>query len=232
MWILVLLLAPGWSCGFIQIVTAVRNGIRDRIAGLPLAMTCGMLIHDLTYAVNYDHYFHGVDHLFWKLCWVGMLPSVLIEVFLIAQWWRYNRPGIAPDAPRWVVDGLLLLGLTGGFAAFWYLQSAANDRLDLLGLTLVQASAVVFLAPWLIARGSTRGQSRAFAWATALGPASLGQAFIPYLSPAFRTWQLYGFVAVTTALGFAYALLYEHYRRREQAHATDAWAVEQLALHG
>ena len=229
-WILVLLMAPGWTCGFVQIIAAVRNGIRDRIAGLPLAMTCAMLIHDLTYAVNYDHYFNSVDHLFWKLCWVGMVPSVLIEIFLISQWWRYNRPQIAPELPANVVNALLALGLLGGFATFWYVQSVAHDRLDLLGLTFVQAGATVFLVPWIISRGSTRGQSRAFAWATAFGPASLGQVFIPYLSPAFRTWQLYSFLAVTTLLGFAYALLYEHYRRLEAKRTMDAALAEELSV--
>jgi hypothetical protein len=218
-WILVLLLIPGWTGGFIQIISAVRNGVRDRISSLPIAMTCGMLIHDLTYAANYDRYFGDLHHLLWRLSWIGMIPSVLIEFVLISQWWRWNAGKLAGPLSRPLFGVVAGAGLVCGFAFFWSLQSVMGDPLDLFGFVAVQACAVVFLVPWILSRGSTRGQSRAFAWATALGPASLGQVFVPYLSPAFRTWQCYLFIAATTVLGFSYALLYERYRKRERSAA-------------
>src|SRR5262249_174216 len=161
------------------------------VASLPIAMTCGMLVHDATYAVNFERYFAHTHHLLWRLSWVGMLPSVAIEIVLIAQWWRWTAPGLMGGVDRLVFAGLSLTPPAAGVGVFWFAQSVLDDRLDLFGFVLVQSSAVVFLVPWILSRGTSRGQSRAFAWATALGPASLGQIFLPYLTPAFRTWQCY-----------------------------------------
>jgi hypothetical protein len=68
-WLFILICIPGWTGGFIQITTAFTNARRDRISGIPIAMTIGMLVHDSVFAVQFHHYFHNVDHLYWKLYW-------------------------------------------------------------------------------------------------------------------------------------------------------------------
>jgi hypothetical protein len=128
-----------------------------------------------------------------------MLPSVAIELILISQWWRWSAGRLTGGLTRPAFGAITTLSVACGFAFFWFTQSVMDDPLDLYGFVVVQAAGVVFFVPWLLSRGTTLGQSRAFAWATALGPASLGQIFVPYLSPDFRTWQYYLFLAALTS---------------------------------
>jgi hypothetical protein len=74
--------------------------------------------------------------------------------------------------------------------------------------------ATAFLVPWILTRGNARGQSRAFAWATVLGPGGLGLGLFPALSPsAFNNWHFYALVVSLMSLSVTYLLLLERHLR-------------------
>jgi hypothetical protein len=216
--VVVVLLACGWLGGFVQIVEALRLGFRERVAGQPLATTVIMLVHDLTFSIGYQHWFHDIDHICFTLFWVGMVVSNVIELVLLYHWVRFRGAFSRDRLPTPAVCGLLAVFLGFGFALWWWVQSLIEDPLDLVGLTVVQVGAVVFGVPMLLGRCSARGQSRLFVWATLLGPGSLGFLFIPYLAPGFaNNWHFYAVALATTACALAFLLLYEHLRRADLA---------------
>jgi drug/metabolite transporter (DMT)-like permease len=127
---------------------------------------------------------------------------------------RDTTRGIQP--PEWAVWATLAVFGVFAFALWWWVQSLVSDPLDLMGLTFVQVGAVVFGVPMLLGRGTARGQSRVFAWATVLGPGSSGFLFIPYLSPSFAAHPaFFVLVGTTTACAIAFLLLDEHLRRAD-----------------
>jgi hypothetical protein len=214
--VVVVLLLFGWIGGFVQIVEALRLGFRERVAGQPIATTMIMLAHDATFSIGYDHWFHEVDHICFKLFWVGMVAANAIELVLLYHWVRFRDTTRGTQPPEWAV--WTIVGVFGvfAFALWWWIQSLVGDPLDLMGLTVVQVGAVVFGVPMLLGRGTARGQSRVFAWATVLGPGSLGFLFIPYLSPKFAAHPaFYVLAGTTTVCAVAFLLLYEHLRRAD-----------------
>lgn len=218
--VVVVLVLFGWVGGFVQIIEALRLGFRERVAGQPIATTVIMLAHDLTFSFSYQHYFHEIDHTFFKLFWVGMVVSNFIEFVLLYHWVRYRSRSFGGGLSTPAVVGFLLVFQVAAFALWWWVQWLASDPLDLVGLTVVQVGAVVFGVPMLLGRGTARGQSRIFVWATVLGPGSLGFLFIPYLSPEFANrWQWWAVVGCTALCAISFLLLYEHLRRRDVAAA-------------
>lgn len=212
--IVVLLMLFPWTGGFVQIFEALRLGFRDHVAGQPIGMTMTLMAHDVTYFVSVDHYFNDVDHVFFELFWVGMIPSVAVELVLMYHWLKFRDPGFGGGLSTRAVVGMLVVLQAVAFGLFWWLQSIVDDPLNLVGFTVVQVAAVVFLVPWVLARGNSRGQSRAFAWATLLGPASLGFLFIPYFSPEFANhWEFWFVVGAMTACAALYLVLFERFRR-------------------
>lgn len=218
--VVLVLVMFGWIGGFVQIIEALRLGFRERVAGQPIATTVIMLAHDLTFSFSYHHYFHEIDHSFFKWFWVGMVVSNFIELVLLYHWVKYRSASFGGGLSTPAVVGLLLVFQAAAFALWWWVQSMVSDPLDLVGLTVVQVGAVVFGVPMLLGRGTARGQSRIFVWATLLGPGSLGFLFIPYLSPEFANrWQWWTVVGAATACAVSFLLLYEHLRRRDAAAA-------------
>jgi hypothetical protein len=214
--VVVALLALGWIGGFVQIVEALRLGFREKVAGQPVGTTVVMLAHDATFAAGFTHWFQEIDHICFKLFWVGMVVSVLIELVLLWHWVRFRGAFSRDRLPTPLVCAILGAFLVFAFALWWWVRSLVDDPLDLVGLTLVQVGAVVFGLPMLLGRGSARGSSRVFAWATVLGPGSLGFLFIPYLAPAaFDRWPFWTLVAAVFSCAVAFLLTYEHFRRAD-----------------
>jgi hypothetical protein len=209
----VVLVLFGWIGGFVQIGEALRLGFRHRVAGQPLGTTIVMLAHDLTFSAGYQHFVHDIGHPMFVMFWVGMVGSNVIEVVLLWQWVRYQRTGL-PTPAVWLLV-VVFLGLA--FALWCWARSLFEDPLDFVGLTVVQVGAVAFGVPMLLGRGTARGSSRVFVWATLLGPGSLGFLFIPYLAPEIGAhWQFWALVAATTVCAVAFILVYEQLRMADR----------------
>jgi hypothetical protein len=209
----IILVLFGWIGGFVQIGEALRLGIRQRVAGQPLGTTIVMLTHDLTFTAHYHHFVDEIGHPMFVLFWVGMLTSNVIEFVLLWHWVRFQRTGL-PAPAVWLIVGVYQ-GLA--FALWWWAQSLFDDPLDFIGLTIVQVGAVAFGVPMLLGRGTSRGSSRVFVWATLLGPGSLGFLFIPYLAPTIgASWQFWCVVAATSTCALTFVVVYERLQRCEQ----------------
>lgn len=208
--------AIAWATGFVQIVQAFRCGRRDRVPAAPIGMTAFLLAHDGTFALHAHYWLHDVDVWYFSVFWVGMVISVGIELMLVRQYLAFGQALVAPDLPRWMFVGAYLLLQAFAFVCLWWLQSLLEDPLRLVSLAATQVVAVVFLVPWILARGDARGQSRAFAWATVLGPGGLALGLFPALSPElFATARFWALCASLATLSVAYLLLLEHHLRRE-----------------
>ncbi|KAA1421903.1 hypothetical protein F0U44_06455 [Nocardioides humilatus] len=210
--------AIAWVTGFVQIVQAFRCGRSDRVPAAPIGMTAFLLAHDGTFALHADYWLHEVDVWYFSIFWVGMVVSVGIELMLVRQYLAFGQPLLAPDLPRWMFVGSYLLLQAFAFVGLWWLQSVVDDPLRLVSLAATQVVAVVFLVPWILARGNARGQSRAFAWATVLGPGGFALGLFPSLSPElFDNAHFWALCASLMSLSIAYLLLLEHHLRRDAA---------------
>lgn len=213
-WVLVFTFIA-WATGFVQIVEALRLARRDRVPGVPVGMTVFLLAHDSSFFLRYEHWFHVVDHWYFQLFWVGMGLAVLIELGMVAQFLRYGRPLLAPQLSARGFLGLYLVFQLTAFVLLWWLQSLLDDPLYLVSLVGTQIAAVIFNVPMLLVRGSARGQSRIYAWATLLGPGSLALGLFPALSPAFRTPLYAALCMLIFVLAVLYLVLLEQQLRRE-----------------
>lgn len=207
--------AIAWITGFVQIFEAIRLGQRDRLPGAPAGMTIFLLAHDSSFFLRYDYWFHQLGHWYFELYWFGMGVAVLIELFMFAQLVRYGRNEIAPWlSPKFFLM-LLLLYQLATYALLWWLQGVLDDPLYLISLTATQVVAVIFNLPMLLRRGSARGQSRIYAWATLLGPGSLALGLFPALSPELFLHAKYiGACFGLMCLSLFYIVLLERARRR------------------
>ena len=206
--------AVAWITGFVQIAQGFRGGLRDGVPAAPIGMTAFLLAHDGSFALRYDYWVNDVGTWYFTLFWVGMVISVVIELAMVRQFLQLGQPLVAPDLPRWVFVGTYLLLQVFAFAGVWWIQSLLVDPLYLVSLAATQVVAVVFLVPWILNRGSALGQSRAFAWATVIGPGGLALGLFPALSPELfddaRYWFL---VASLVTLSVSYLLILEHHLR-------------------
>jgi hypothetical protein len=208
----------GWTTGFVQIVQAFRLGRRDSIPAAPIGMTAFLLAHDGSFALQAHYWLWDIGNWYFTAFWAGMVVSVVIELMLVRQFLVYGQPGIAPDLPRWMFVGSYLVLQAFAFVGLWWMQSVLDDPLHLISLVATQIVATVFLVPWILTRGNARGQSRAFAWATLLGPGGLGLGLFPALSPsAFNNWHYYALVVSLISLSVTYLLLLERHLRRSSA---------------
>jgi hypothetical protein len=205
----------GWVTGFVQIVEAVRLGLRDRLPGAPAGMTVFLLAHDSSFFLRHDHWFHDVGHWYFEAFWFGMGLAVLIELGMVVQLIRYGRPVLAPKLSVVAFTAVWLVFQVTAYLLLWWIQSLLADPLYLVSLVGTQVAAVIFLVPFILVRGSARGQSRIYAWATLLGPASLALAMFPAMCTTFRTPLYAGLCAAMTTLALAYLGLLHRYQAAE-----------------
>lgn len=209
--------AIAWATGFVQIIQGFRCGLRDRVPAAPIGMTAFLLAHDGSFALRFDYWLNDVGTWYFTLFWVGMVVSVGIELAMVWQFLTFGQPLVAPHLPRWAFVGSYALLQAFAFAGLWWVQSMLDDPLYLVSLVGTQMVAVVFLVPWILQRRSSAGQSRAFAWATVLGPGGFALGLFPALSPELfddpRYWTL---VASLVTMSFAYLLLLEHHLRLDR----------------
>jgi hypothetical protein len=217
-WILAFTLA-GWIGGFVQIVEAIRLGFRDRLPGAPAGMTCFLLAHDSSFFMRHDHWFHTVGHWYFEAFWVGMGIAVLIEIGMVVQLIRFGRPALAPRLSVASFTGVWLVFQVATYLLLWWIQSLLDDPLYLVSLVGTQVAAVVFMVPFILVRGSARGQSMIYAWATLLGPASLALAMFPAMCTVFRTPMYVGLCASMTALAVLYLVLLRRYQAADASTA-------------
>jgi hypothetical protein len=220
-----------WVCGFVQMVEAWRLGRRDAIPGAPIAMTAFLFAHDVTFVARYDTWFNVVGHWYFQVFWFGMFGAVAVELLLIRQFLVHGHRAIAPHLPRWAFTLTFVFFQIFVLVALWCAQSLLDDPLTLVMLTVVSVAAVVPLAPWILTRGNTRGQSRLFAWATVLGPGSLVLGLTPVICPAFDKIGYYLLVVSVFALAVTYLGLLEFYLRNEKQRGLDGVAPV-VAGHG
>jgi hypothetical protein len=223
--IVIALTLVAWVCGFVQIVEALRLGRRDSVPGAPIVMTAFLFAHDATFVARYDMWFNVVGHWYFQVFWFGMFGAVAVELLLIQQFLVLGHRAIAPNLPRWAFTVSFVLFQIFVLVALWWIQALLDDPLTLVTLTLVSVAAVVPLAPWILTRGSTRGQSRLFAWAALLGPGSLVLGLTPVICAAFDTISYYAVVVSVFALAITYLALLEFYRRNEKRHGFDGVAA-------
>lgn len=213
-WVLVLTLIA-WATGFVQIVEALRLARRDRLPGAPAGMTVFLLAHDSTFFMRHDYWFHTVGHWYFEAYWYGMGIAVVIELVMVRQFLQYGRPAIAPRLPAAAFFAIWLVFQIAAYLLLWWLQSLLDDPLYLVSLVGTQVAAVVFMVPFLLMRGSARGQSMIYAWATLLGPGSLALGLFPALCPAFRNPLYAALCASMAGLSLAYVGLLRRYRAIE-----------------
>ena len=209
--------AGGWIGGSIQFFEGLRLTWRDKVIGLPLGYLFIIFAHDSYFFLQWDFWFHTINH--WYFNYTAYLFTVwpFIEMISIVWLVRVAHNEIAPNLPAPIYYAICALYLLTAISLYMLLKSWMDDPLHLIGITIAQIINILFMIPMALRRRSTRGQSRLMAWTLLLGPGSstlfLSTSIVPgLLTPAY--WLA---TICTTLLAFAYLLLFEYYRRQENA---------------
>jgi hypothetical protein len=165
---------------------AIRLGFKHRTYSVPATVTLLFLPHDVSYLLRYDQWFHGYDHWFPKLWWVGLVFTASIEGVFFYQLLRYGREEILPQVSQRAYVAVMLLALGVAAVAWCTVKQAIDDDLYLFsfGWTLFWGAPLAI--SMMQRRGSQRGQSR-WMWISYMLMAVFYWAATAFLDPYFRS---------------------------------------------
>lgn len=216
---------------YVQYVSNVRIGFRDKIHATPIACNMWNFADDFLYLCLFARWFGGGDYSHWftKVLWLGMAVWVCLELITHYQTIRYSLANLIPGLPRHAALALYAGGQLCVFALMLFFLNIVDDPILLLAIVSTQFTSVAFAIPMLVGRGHRRGISTASARAMLVAPAAFLALFLPAVAPQFNTPLTYLGAAACFVTALAYNLLLPHYPR-PSADGQPGAAFDPLAL--
>jgi hypothetical protein len=213
---ILLICAGSMLANYTLFIESFRVSRRLKMVTMPVFCTLFWLVHDASYVIQYDRWFHGYDHWYTKLFWVALVLTVAWELAFTAQLVAYGREELAPFLSRrqWVgaVAGAVMLS-GGTWAA---LKAYISDDLYVWTFGVALIAYPIFGLATMARRRSVRGF-------TPLQPAALTvmcltwfTASIGWFGPEFRTWPWLLLAALS--VGSAAFMTWVAVRFGERAH--------------
>lgn len=194
-------------------IEAIRLGFRDKTHAIPLFANMYFFAHDIFFIALYDRWFHEVNHVLYKLFWVGLVIFTLLEVVVHYQALKYSREELFPSLTQkqYVLAYVVMQVAVGVF--FWFVFSQLDDYLYLVNFCATIVLSNAFNVPLLISRNSQRGQSRLLTRATLMMVVGFFFLLAPQLSIYFATPVFWTLGLCTVALNLLYAHCLARYPR-------------------
>ncbi|MGQ0625655.1 MAG: hypothetical protein ACT4PP_13540 [Sporichthyaceae bacterium] len=200
-------------CFYIQYVTDIRVGFRQRTHCTPVAANMWNFADDIVYLSLFSHWFGGgeYDHWFTRALWFGLAIWLIAELIVHYQTITYSLGELFPGLARRDALAVYLGAQAALIAALLYLRELIEDPIFMITFSTTVFTAIVFAIPMLMGRGSRRGLPLASARAIAIAPASFLCIFLPAIAPEFDRWPTYLLGGTCLALGVAYNILLMRY---------------------
>ena len=180
---------------FLYFVIALRMAIQQKVYVVPFIGAALFFWHDLTFVLMYDQWFNVYKHWWVKMWWFALVGTVVFELLMIYQVYRYGRKELWPNLSQGAFGLLIVLG-TLGIGAMWALiKFSMGDDLFFITFAITAVFSVPFHTALMSRRQSRAGQSIAMELSTIVMILSLTGVFVQ-IDPFFRSPLYLGFVAV------------------------------------
>jgi hypothetical protein len=198
---------------YVQYVSNVRIGFRDRIHATPIACNMWNFADDFLYLCLFTRWFGGgaYSHWFTIVLWFGMAIWVTLELTTHYQTIRFSLADLTPGVPRSRALALYVGAQLCMFALMIFFINLVDDPILLLAITSTQFTSVAFAIPMLLGRGHRRGISTASARAMLVAPTAFLALFLPAIAPEFDKPITYIAAVACFATALAYNLLLRRY---------------------
>ncbi|BDB44015.1 MULTISPECIES: hypothetical protein [Mycobacterium] len=206
---------------YVQYVSSVRKGFRDRIHGTPVACNMWNFADDFIYLCLFARWFgrNPYSHWFTIALWFGMAIWVSLELMTHYQTIKYSLAELIPTLGRGPAVALYLGAQLAMFVLMIFFINLVDDPILLLAIVSTQFTSVAFAIPMLLGRGHRRGISTAAARAMLVAPAAFLTLFLPAVAPQFDTAITYLAAAACFVTALAYNLLLRRYPVESRATA-------------
>jgi hypothetical protein len=209
-----LLVTVGFA--FLYFFIAFAMAIKQEVYVVPFIGSAVFLWHDFTFVLMFDQWFNVYDHWWVKMWWFALAGTVVLEIVMLYQVYRYGHKELWPNLSRRAFGALIVLG-TLGIGAMWALvKTALGDDLFFITFAITASFSVPFHTAIMQRRQSAAGQSVVMELSTIVMLWSLTAAFAQ-IDPFFRSPVYLGFVAVFTLWPLANVWLILRVRRNAPA---------------
>lgn len=182
---------------FLYFFIAMSMAIRQKVYVVPFIGAAVFLWHDFTFVLMYDKWFNVYDHWWVKMWWWALCGTVILELVMLYQVYRYGHKELWPNLSRRAFGALVVLG-TLGIGVLWALvKTSLGDELFFITFAITASFSVPFHTAIMSKRQSSAGQSIAMELSTIVMLWSLTGAFAQ-IDPFFRSPVYLGFVAIFT----------------------------------
>jgi len=192
---------------FIYFGAAIHNGFRDKVVSMPIGATMLFLSHDLLYLLMFDKWFHGYQHWFPMLFWVGLIITLCMECAFLHITIKFGRAEHAPQLTQSQYRNLVLAAAVGVFIAWLPLKYVLADELWLFTFGWTVWFCTPFVIPMMLRRNSSAGQSMLM-WYSYIGMAVCYWTAMWPLDPFFRSpfWLGTGVLILVWASAIIYTI--------------------------
>jgi len=192
-------------CNWYYFFECARLAFRDRCAPMSLWATTVFIGHDGSYLLFYDDWFHGYDHWFPKLFWVGLIVTFSFEVTFFVQTVRFGREELGPRLSQAQWTAYCLGALATGVVFWAVVKDSLDDPLYLMTFLVTYGMCAPATLALTMRRGTRRGIGARQMWAYAgigVGYLALTSGLLggPFAEPL---WLL----GATVCVGLTVALL-------------------------
>lgn len=182
---------------FLYFAIAFRMAVQQKVYVVPFIGSALFLWHDFNFVMLYDQWFHVYNHWWVKMWWFGLVGTVIFELLMIFQVYKYGHKELWPNLSKQAFGGLVVLG-TLGIGAMWLLiKVSMGDELFFITFIITAVFSVPLHTAIMSRRQSRAGQSIVMELATIVMLWCETAAF-SQVAPFFKSPPFLIFVAVFT----------------------------------
>lgn len=183
-------------------IESIRLAKKQKSFTTPVLGNMVNFAHDIVFISMFSHWFYEIDHIIFKLFWVGLVIYTGMEIIVHIQTIKYGRQELAPSLTQTqFVVGYIAAQIGVTFIFIFMMSLIPADDLFLIKFSLAVICIVVsgFLFNH---RRQGRGSSLVQASSLLAGGTVMFFGFLPALSPYFENgyYRAAGAVVVLSAL--------------------------------
>ncbi|MFT3666907.1 hypothetical protein [Piscinibacter sp.] len=185
------------AAAFLYFTIAVRMALKQKVYVVPFIGSAIFLWHDFTFVMLYDKWFEVYDHWWVKMWWFALVGTVIFEIVMIVQVYRYGHEELWPRLSRRAFGWMLVLG-TFGLGAMWLLVKVSlGDELFFITFIITAVFSVPLHTAIMSRRQTRAGQSAVMELSTIVMLWAQTYAY-SHAAPFFKSTPFLLFVAAFT----------------------------------